>query len=193
MPSGFSLVHKKFGYLTVLRQTAVEDIYLCRCSCGKQVELYRSQLVKKVVRHCGCRSQYSYSTKTHCRVRLGRDGKVNTFSTGEYNSWYMMKCRCCYKTNPDYPSYGGRGITICPRWLERMKAFHNFLEDMGARPVGKTLDRINVNGHYCKENCRWADKDTQMQNRRYVLEANGVELPPVVPMELDEEMILAGA
>jgi len=74
-----------------------------------------------------------------------------------------------------------------------MKAFHNFLEDMGARPVGKTLDRINVNGHYCKENCRWADKDTQMQNRRYVLEANGVELPPVVPMELDEEMILAGA
>jgi hypothetical protein len=187
MPSGSSLINKKFGSLLVLRETATQDIYVCRCKCGKEVELYRSQLVNRVIRHCGCRGGTTYSTKTHCNLRRGRDGKLNTFSTGEWNSWYMMKNRCCYKTNPDYPEYAGRGITICPRWLEKRKAFYNFLEDMGPRPVGKTLDRINVNGHYCKENCRWADRPTQSQNRRCVFEANGVELPPVVPMDLEEE------
>jgi hypothetical protein len=80
-----------------------------------------------------------------------------------YGSWWKMCDRC---TNPDcerYKDYGGRGITVCDRWLE---SFQNFVDDMGIRPAGLTLDRIDVNGHYEQSNCRWADAITQARNKR---------------------------
>src|SRR5258706_8024855 len=79
-----------------------------------------------------------------------------------YNSWHTMKRRCRTKTDDNYRYYGGRGITVCRRWLK----FENFLADMGARPPYKTLDRKNNNGNYTYSNCKWSTKKQQNNNNR---------------------------
>jgi len=84
-----------------------------------------------------------------------------------------MKVRCCNTAAKKYPLYGGRGITICERWLH---SFENFLTDMGERPAGLSLDRIDSDGNYTPENCRWADPKAQNVNRRSVRLVDGLSL-----------------
>jgi hypothetical protein len=191
MPSGISLIGRKFGRLKVLRETSTEDIYVCECKCGKRVKLFRSQLTKSVVRHCGCQYGKTHKKKTaetcHIRIYFGRDGKRHQRASGELLSYWAMRNRCLYKTTGDYPDYGGRGIKICARWLVRRKGFYSFLEDMGPRPIGDTLDRIDVQGHYEPDNCRWADDCLQKRNRRCILFPDG-DVPPVARVPVDTLM-----
>ncbi len=87
--------------------------------------------------------------------------------SAEKHTWYAMMTRCFNEKSDHYKWYGARGITVCERW----KSFENFLEDMGERPQGKTLDRIDVNGNYEPDNCRWADRQAQRVNSRTKLGA----------------------
>ena len=84
------------------------------------------------------------------------------YQSREYHSWNSMKNRCNNSNLKEYKNYGGRGITYDARWED----FREFYKDMGERPQGTTLDRIDVDKNYCKENCRWATKEEQQRNKR---------------------------
>lgn len=90
---------------------------------------------------------------------------VNGKKSPTYISWDSMIARCCRESHPYYEDYGGRGVQVDPRWRGQ-GGFERFLEDMGERPECMTLDRIDVNGHYTKDNCRWTTPLVQRWNRR---------------------------
>lgn len=99
-----------------------------------------------------------------CNLRHGHARKSSPRSP-TYHSWQSMIARCTRPTHPRYPHYGGRGIQIDPRW-RGVGGFDRFLNDLGKRPPGMTLDRKDVNGHYTPANCRWATLTVQRWNRR---------------------------
>lgn len=176
---------KRFGKLTILKEVA-PDIFFCRCDCGNVIEVWRSLLNNNVIRSCeACVSKRHHSNRSgHLRSYMAKSGVRKNKTSGEHNSWSTMNNRCYVKSNPAYESYGGRGITVCERWRrgvrKRGENFKTFLADMGPRPQGMTLDRINPQGHYEPGNCRWATEKVQQENQgRYIWKRNGEEPPPV--------------
>lgn len=143
---------RKFGMLMVLGRAAragagTDAWWLCRCECGQTVAACGSQLRRSVKTSCGC-SRFKH-------------GQAN--QTPEYHAWEGMKQRCLNPSNAGYERYGGRGITVCDRWME----FGNFYVDMGSRPGPEySIDRINVYGNYEPGNCRWATPLEQQRNTR---------------------------
>jgi hypothetical protein len=129
----------------------------CRCDCGQFSNVRISDLMDHT-KSCGCLrvEKVSENFTTH-----GHTSKGNV--SREYRTWCSMKERCDNPKNKRYQDYGARGISICKRWRT---SFQAFLDDMGSKPPGMTLERKNTNGNYEPSNCTWADNFAQSNNRR---------------------------
>jgi hypothetical protein len=168
------LTHKIFGKLTVIKQAGKNKfkhiLWLCRCFCGNKTIVSSGNLTSGNTKSCGCLLKKGNDFKHGCAKR-GKESRT-------YHVWEGMKQRCNNPNNRSYSRYGGRRIKVCGRWLNKKTGFQNFLKDMGECPTGKSLDRINNNGDYCKENCKWSTSKEQSRNmgNNHLLKYNGKEL-----------------
>lgn len=162
----FDLARKVFGRLTVIREGERQQGgrtrgWLCRCSCGKTITVRQRSLRSGKTKSCGC-LQREAAAKQAKKMGAGnvRHGQTDT---PEWLAWKNMWDRCTNPNQPSFKHYGARGVRVCAPWKE----FQQFRDDMGPRPAGCSLDRIDSKGNYEPGNCRWADQKTQQRNRRW--------------------------
>jgi hypothetical protein len=177
------LTGRKFGELDVLAFVGCigkKARYRVKCSCGReQINPYQDLLEGKTTRCKACHAQDKANRLRQLSFERRKNGflpaerpvefgphsliKVGGPLRREFNSWESMIRRCYSRTHKSYGYYGGRGIGVCDRWVY---SFPAFVEDMGARPAGTTLDRRDNSGNYTKSNCRWIGPKAQASNRR---------------------------
>jgi hypothetical protein len=146
-----------FGRLTVIAKLPDRKIR-CLCKCGQEKVIFEGNLTRGVTKSCGCLNA-ELSAKRNLKHGGAKRGKL----LRAYRSYHHMKYRCLNPNATGYQYWGGRGITICERWLE---SFDNFYADLGERPKGYELDRINPNGNYEPNNCQWIVRGTGTRTDR---------------------------
>jgi hypothetical protein len=158
-PSKAIVAGQKYQMLTAVKVNGQDHhgrfIWECLCDCGRTAAVKATYLRTGETKSCGCQ-KHSGNNRTHGYSHKG---------SRAYTCWKWLRRRCTDIRLPQYKDYGGRGITYDPRW----ESFENFLADMGEPPPGTSLDRINNDGNYEKDNCRWADRLTQRLNSRGIL------------------------
>ena len=154
-------IGSSFGRWTVIARvqngTDRHSRFLCRCECGIEHIVLMTQLTSGRSQSCGCLKRDVTIARS---TKHGHSPEGSPSST--YRTWAAMITRCTNPKQAQYPDYGGRGITVVTRWM----VFKNFLSDMGERPDGLSLDRINNDLGYSPDNCRWATRKVQMRNKR---------------------------
>ena len=162
MTQRIDITGQRFGRY-VVQEYVANNQWRCRCDCGVSKLVPSVELRSGRRKSCGCLRK---EVAAESRTSHGYSG------TPTYETWLKMRSRCANPTTSQYKHYGGRGITVCKRW----DSFENFLSDMGERPIGKTLDRIDVDGDYEPTNCRWATQSEQMNNTHRSVKYQGKPL-----------------
>lgn len=166
------LKNKKFGNLMPISMEYVKGkraFWKCLCDCGNEKIIRADHLISGHTQSCGCISKSTHKA-TH--------SKHNKSDTKLYKIWSSIKQRCFYEKSTNYKNYGGRGISICKEWKDNFQSFYDWSISSGYKE-GLSIDRVDVNGIYCPENCRWATIIEQSNNKRnnVIIEFNGVKKP----------------
>lgn len=160
MAKQLNLTGRKFGKLTAIKidykSKDYKTFWLCKCDCGNYTSVYVSKLTTGKTKTCGC----SRTTDPH-------NYKHGLRHTRLYRIWANMKTRCYNKMDPHYSRWGGRGVKICNEWINDFKAFYDWAIKNGYQD-NLSIDRINNDGNYEPNNCRWATIKQQNNNKRNV-------------------------